>query len=419
MSDSSNLSRRPRLAVECLEDRTVPTFLTRPGFPKATVNGFSQQATGLSLAIGNVIPEPGFGTQGFFQFNEYVVGTGPGVESQVRVYDLGGNLKTQFTPYVGFTGGVNVAVGDLLGDGTTLIAVSAASALRPNVPQVKVFNAYGGLISQFNVFSTGYLGGISVAVGNVLGGIGTGNRGNGGGGGSGFRSEIIAGAALGNSPHVVVTDMRGNIFRSFFAFDSTYLGGVTLAASSVDSTATPGSTGGGFGGGGGGPVPNTNAYAEIVVGAATNVPHVKVLDVWQAGNSRLDGPAAVVERLSYYAFDPALNRGITVAAGSTDGIQGAEVYVGLVGDARSGGTLIRAFNGEFGSRLAEFQAFPPAYSRVVNMAIGNVTPFDENDPLSNFFNARDLALVAGDGPLNQMPRVFFGVPGSVAGLNGP
>lgn len=424
LNSSGSARRTPQLAVECLEDRTVPTFLTKPGLTALQ----TAQNGGESLAIGNVIPEAGFGTAGVFQANEYVTGTGPGRESLVRISNLNGTLLGQFVPYAGFTGGVNVAVGDVTGDSNLEIIVSAASSLNASIPQVKVFSNAGVLLSQFNVFSPGYQGGISIAVGNVLGGVGSG--GFGGGNNSSFKSEIIAGASLGNAPHVVVADATGNIFRSFFAFDN-YLGGVTLAASSVDSTRTPGSSGGGggfFGGFGGGTrVPDTNSYAEIIVGAATNVPHVKVFEAWQAGSGLAVGPAGVVERLSYYAFDPSLGRGITVAAGSTDGSRGAEVYAGLIGATPAGGTLIRAFNGETSGILAEFTAFPPAYSRVVNMAVGNVVAYDPGDDdvtgFGNngnpFFNTQDLAVVAGDGPFEQVPRQFFGVFGSAAGRNGP
>ncbi|MBY0459297.1 MAG: hypothetical protein K2V38_18360 [Gemmataceae bacterium] len=410
-------STRPprRLAVETLEDRTVPTFLSAPGgVTKVNVNTVNVPTGGLSLAIGNVLPETGQ-----VQINEYVTGTGPGRESLVRIYDLQGNLQLQFNPYANlrFSGGVNVAIGDVTGDASPEIVVTAASGLRPDIPQVRVFDGRGGLMSQFNVFSTGYLGGLSVAAGNVLGGISGSNR-RGGSNNGQFKSEIIVGASLGNTPHVVVADAAGNILRSFLTFDAGYKGGVTVAAASVDTTNTPNSGGGGGGGGGGGnnqPVPNTNNYAEIIVGAATNVPHVKVFSAWEAGNGRVDGPGGVTERQSYFAFDPALGRGVTVAAGNTDGNQGAEIYVGLIGDKNAGGTTVRVYNGESGGLRGEFQVFPPLYSRVVNLAIGQLNPFDP-DTFFDVPNPSDLAGVAGDSPFEQAPRQFFGQLGRPAGL---
>jgi hypothetical protein len=241
----------------------------------------------------------------------------------------------------------------------------------------------------------------------VLGGIG--NGGFGGGGNSQFKSEIVLGAAS-VLPAVIVTDAYGNIQQSFFAFDPNSRIGVTVAASSIDTTRAAGS--GGFGGS-----PDTNSYAEIIVGAASKLPAVSVWSVWQG---------VALQLQLYYAFDPTnpLNQaGVTVAAGSTDGIRGAEIYVGLTNSSR-----IRAFSGATAGLLADFTAFPPTYSRVVNMAVGNVaSAFDTTDDSSGtfgsggnpFFNTQDLVVVAGDGPFFQYPRIFLGQVNSAAGLNGP
>lgn len=411
MSDRSARigSRAARLAVEWLEDRTVPTFLPRTGLPApALINGqpFPPAGQGgLSIAVGNLIPEAATATA----LNEYVTGTGPGREGLVRVWSNTGSLLNQFVPFAGFNGGINVAVGDILGDSTPEIVVAVAGN---GPPFVKVYTAQGQLLSSFVAFDPAFVGGLSVAVGNVLGGVGV-----------GAKSEIIIGAQGGIAPHVVVTDAAGGYLRSFFAFDAGYLGGVNVAASSVASIGfvQPGNgQGNAFGLQ---RPPDLNAYDQLVVGAATNVPHVKTFDVWQAGSGRLDGPGGVTERLSYFAFDPALGGGVTVASGSTDGTRGAEIYAALIGTS-----TIRVFNGETGLRRGEFTAFPPTYSRVVNLAVGFLRGgFDRRDNSDPAFggrgnpnrNTEDLAVVAGDGPFEQVPRLFFGATGSPAGLNGP
>ncbi|MCI0699722.1 MAG: hypothetical protein L0241_01380 [Planctomycetia bacterium] len=400
---SSSISRAQRAAplrLEALEDRTTPTFLARPAPGIININGVNQPAGGLSLAIGNVIPDA-FNAA----VNEYVTGTGPGVESLVRIFDLFGNQVGSFVPFPGFRGGINVAVGDVVGSGTPEIVVGIA---QNGPPHVKVFTPAGQLVASFYAFDPAFMGGVNIATGNVLGGIGSGGF---GGGNSQFKQEIIIGAAAGNSPHVVVTDPSGTYLRSFFAFDAAYLGGVTVAASSIDTARTPGS--GGFPGGGPRP-PDTNSFAEIIIGAATAVPHVKIFSVWQGGQTELQ---------SYYAFDPALGQGLTVAAGSTDGNRGAEIYAGLVGSSR-----IRAFSGATQLLLTDFTAFPQGYSRVVNMAIGNVGVFDPRDDDDGgfgggfgnpFFNTQDLSVVAGDAAFQQVPRYFRGLLNSAAGRNGP
>src|SRR5436305_2039255 len=48
----------------------------------------------------------------------FALGSGPGIPAEVRLFDENGNQLTAFNPYPGFTGGVNVAIGDVTGDGT-------------------------------------------------------------------------------------------------------------------------------------------------------------------------------------------------------------------------------------------------------------------------------------------------------------
>lgn len=415
MSDSSG-SRTPKLAVERLEDRTVPTFLARPGPQPLTVNSVNLPTGGLSIAAGNLLPDPG-APFGQVQ-NEYVTGTGPGVEALVRVWRLNGLTNGQgvpavaFNPFPGFTGGVNVAVGDVMGDGAPEIIVAVAGN---GPPVVKVYNAQGQMLSAFMAFDAGFMGGVNVAVGNVLGGIAAGGF-SGGTVSQAFKQEIIVGAAAGTAPHVVVTNAAGTVLRSFLAFDVGYRGGVTVAAASIDTqrSARFNLTG-----------VDTNAYDEIIVGAATDVPHVKAFEVFSG---------AITERLSFFAFDPAIRQGVTVAAGSTDGRRGAEIYVSQSVPASAAATaqpLVRAFNAT-GQVLAQFAPYPPGYSRVVNMVVAYLAspPFssnffdprdDDSVPFNSSFSflTQDLAVVAGDGPFQQQPRFFIGLTNALAGQNGP
>jgi hypothetical protein len=406
-SSASTGPRTAKLAVELLEDRTTPTFLARPGPQVINVNGVLQPTGGLSIAAGNLLPDSA--PLGLVQ-NEYVTGTGPGVEGVVRVWRLNGALAFAFNPFPGFTGGINVAVGDVVGDGDMEL-IAAVAANGP--PHVKVFNGNGQLLGSFLAFDAGFLGGVNIAVGNVLGGISAGGY-SGGLVSSAFKQEIIVGAAAGGSPHVVATNGSGVVLRSFLAFDLGYRGGVTVAAGSID---TQRAAGFGFTG------VDTNSFDEIIVGAATDVPHVKAFEVWTG---------AITERLSFFAFDPAVQQGVTVAAGSTDNSQGAEIFVSQIVPANSpAAPLVRVF-GENGQVLVQFNPFPQSYTRVVNMVVAYLTPasrgpafYDPSDDDSSFgsnnfdFLTQDLALVAGDGPFHQVPRYFIGLPGAPAGTFGP
>jgi hypothetical protein len=392
-------TRAPKLRVEALEDRTVPTFLPSNLSPNALINGIPALQTGTggaSIAIGDLNPEGGNIAR-----NEYVIATGPGTEGTVSVFSLLGTRENQFVAFAGYRGGLHVAVGDVIGTTRPEIIVATAGA-GPSV--VGVFTPDGQLLRAFYPFGEGYRGGLNVAAGNVLNDANPLDIGTGGGGPQpAVKSEIIVGAALGNAPHVKVLDGDGNDLRSFFAFDAGYLGGVTVAAASIDTTRVPRPPGQPR-------PPDTNSYAEIIVGAATNIPHIKIFSTWQGGQTELQ---------SYYAFDPndpSNVGGVTLAAGNTDGSRGAEIYVNLVGSSR-----VRAFAGESRDLLADFITVPDTYSRVVNMAVGNTGQFDpfDDDSFFGVGNTQDLAVVTGDGPYAQVPRYFRGAPGSAAGRNGP
>jgi hypothetical protein len=399
--NGSNSKPRARLTVECLEDRTTPAFLSPSAPGTINVNGVNVPTGGLSIAAGPLFPMPD--GSGLID-NNYVTGTGPGVEALVRVWSRDGTLLRSFDPFPGFKGGVNVAVGTVFGGTHFDIIVGVA---QDGPPHVKVFDPNGTPLTSFYAFAPGYMGGVNLACGNVLGGILAGGY-TGGQYSSQFPSEIVIGAAT-NSSHVVVTDGDGNYLRSFLAFDPGFHGGVTVATANVDSQRAANFV---FGQG----LSDTNAYDEVIVGAASSIPHVKVFDVWQGG---------VIERESFYAFDPKSGHGVTLAAGDTDGSHGAEIYASLIGTS-----TVRIFDGETGQLGFQFDVYPPTYSHVINMVVAWLTPPDLGGPYdpsdddtvggnSFDFDTKDLAVVAGDGPLQQEPRYFIGLTGAPAGENGP
>ena len=400
------MSKRPaftaRLGLEYLEDRTTPTFLPGPSGGAINVNGVNVPTGGLSVAAGDLLPDAS--TASGLAEAEYVTGSGPGTNSLVQIWSRTGTLQGQFSPFGTFKGGINVAIGDVLGDRRNEIIVTVAGN---GPPAVGVFNPNGQVLSLFLVNgNTTFMGGLNVAVGNVLGGISAGGFSGGLVSGQ-FKQEIIVGTAS-QLPAVVVMDGSGNIQRSFFAFDPSFKIGVTVAAANIDSTRTPGYV---VGSG----LPDTNAYDEIIAGAASFLPAVSVWSVWQGTPKQLQ---------LFFAYDPLVagnSGGVTVAAGNTDTNRGAEIFVALVGTSR-----IRAYNGETGGFQGEVSVYPDGYSRVVNMAVAYLTPggYDPSDDDTaggfNFsFETQDLAVVAGDGPFNQQPRYFIGIPFSAAGLNGP
>ena len=188
--------------------------------------------------------------------------------------------------------------------------------------QVKVYAFRGGgpqLLASFEPFGTLYNGGVQIATGDV-----TGDR---------AREIIVGRETNGSTVKVFSFDKTvGQAFeiRSFDAFGPNYTGGVTVAAANVDITQNNMPTD-----------PYDYNYAEIVVGRASQLPEVRVFDAQLP---------TVTMRSSWMAFNinnPLSRQGVDVAAGSTDGRRGAEIYVGL----RHTGT-VRIFNGYTSGFLA-------------------------------------------------------------------
>ena len=120
-----------------------------------------------------------------------------------------------------YRNGVRVASGDVNGDGRDDIITSRVKG----TPNVRVFDGrtgrqLAGRIGSFNAFSREFRGGVYIAAGDI----------NGDG-----RADIIASAGAGGSPTVRVFDgVSGLQLASFDAYDSTFRGGVRVAVGDVN-----------------------------------------------------------------------------------------------------------------------------------------------------------------------------------------
>ncbi len=143
------------------------------------------------------------------------VGSGSGQASVVKVYDPAGAQVFTLNPYEAtYTGGVNVATGDLNGDGVEDIVTGALSG---GGPRVVVFDgATGAVLRSFFAFEAFERGGVFVAVGDA---DGDGDN------------DIITGAGVGGGPRVRAFDFADlATVQSYFAFpDDGFRGGVTVA----------------------------------------------------------------------------------------------------------------------------------------------------------------------------------------------
>jgi len=111
---------------------------------------------GVSVALGDV---DGDGQE------EIITAPGPGLEPRIKIFNLAALLKKSFLAYdQKFLKGVNVAVGDVNGDGKMEIITG------PNQgggPQVRVFNDQGIVLDDFFAYDKTFHGGIAVSASDI------------------------------------------------------------------------------------------------------------------------------------------------------------------------------------------------------------------------------------------------------------
>ena len=186
--------------------------------------------SGVFVALGDVL---GTGTP------QIVTGTGRGVRTEVRVYDLDGtDSNLRIHPYhSGFTGGARVATCDLDGDGRAEIVTSPGAGW---IPEVRVYRG-STLWFSFIGGSSSMLQGLFIACGDLTGD---------------GRPEIIVANGANASPEVRIYELhnsKGSPVRridSALAESPKFHGGVRIAVVDVDGdgylrSSSPGTVPGG------------------------------------------------------------------------------------------------------------------------------------------------------------------------------
>ncbi len=277
-------------------------------------------------------------------------GSGPGGPSIVTVYDADtGRQVARFQPFEAtFTGGVTVAVGYVLGQNIPDIIVAAGPG---GGPRVRVYDGDTLEVAEdFFAFEPTFTGGVNVASGDV--------------GQTGF-DDIVVGAGVGGGPRVRVfrsDDLA--IIRDFFAYDSSFRGGVNVATGTFP--------GGAFPSGVGATDPLDSFSAILTAAGPGGGPQINVY--------RADTMAVLA---SFFAYDASFRGGATVAAGFFGGGDSPGIVTGA---GPGGGPHIKVFADDL-TEQASFFAFDPTFTGGVRVSAVVVQSLENSE-----------AIVAATGP---------------------
>jgi uncharacterized protein YkwD len=319
---------------------------------RANANGvqYFAQAFGRPLNPGNPPPPvvTGGNLIGAPVRNLIAVGADAGGSARVVVYDAdAGTVKLDFDAYPGFRGGVRVATGDVTGDGFDDVITAAGAG---GGPHVQVFDGTTGkIVRGFYAYGSGYVGGVTLAAGDVDGD---------------GRADIVTGTGVGGGPHVrVFSGADGSVLGEFFAYSAGFTGGVNVAAGDVDG----------------------DGRADVITGPGPGGgPHVRAFRGMSWTNLA-----------NFFAYDARFTGGVTVAAGDVNGDGRADI---ITGAASAGGPHVQIFNGADLAPLRGFFAYDARFTGGVRVACA-----DQNG------DGRADILVGGGAGAANPARAFDGL----------
>ena len=253
--------------------------------------------------------------------DEVIAGIGPGEEPWVKVFEIDGTLINSFLAYSrNISGGVYVATGDLDGNGTDEIITGVPEGYGPHV---RVFNGLTGeptITAGFFAYAKNVRTGIRVAAGDL----------NGDG-----KDEIVTGTGYGAGTHVRTFTGTGQALFTpgFFVYGENDRSGINVAVGSL------------YGDG----------KNYIITGSGQGrASEVRVYDRY--GNLR--------DSLVPYASSYRL--GVKVAAGDVTGDLVDEI---ITGTSVGGGPQVRVFSPD-GTLIDDFFAYSESFRGGVDVAVG-------------------------------------------------
>jgi virginiamycin B lyase len=242
-------------------------------------------------------------------------------ESRVTLYNSSTAANLGFVnPFPGFTGVINTATGSFSNNG---LAYTVAAAGAGGGPAIAIINSQTGEVTKsFFAYDPSFSGGVTITLADFN------NDGV---------LDLVTGAGAGGGPQVNIFDGSNfSLIKSFFAFDSSFRGGVNVGAGDI----------------------NQDGSMDIVVAAgAGGGPEVRVFD---------GATLAVISQ--WYAYESSFSGGVTVAVGDlgNDGV--LEVVTG----AGSGGSpLVKVFNANTGAFITQFLAYADAFKGGISVGIND------------------------------------------------
>jgi hypothetical protein len=328
----------------------------------------------------------------------FAVGGAPG---RVLFYKPDNTLVADFTPFgAAYTGGVNVAVGDVNGDGSYDLVVGAAVGN----PDVRIYsgsalsqnpgNPAAALLVQFFAYGLNFNVGANVAVGDI-------NN-------DGF-ADLVTAANVGN-PDVRVyngKDIAQGVFNpngasrlaQWFPYALQFNVGANVAVGDV----------------------NGDGFADVVTGATAGNPHTKVYSGKDIANGTFN-PTGSSQLAQWFPYALQFNVGAFVAVGDVNGDGFGDVITGATAgnpDVRvySGKDIaLGTFNPSGSSLLTQFFAYDLNFNVGAAVGAGDFNGDGKAEILTGASaGAPHYRVVAGNATGTKPPALFQGIPGDIVG----
>jgi len=242
-------------------------------------------------------------------------------ESSVILYNSTTAANLGFVnPFPGFTGVINTATGSFSNNG---VAYTVAAAGAGGGPAIAIVNTQTGAVTKsFFAFDPAFSGGVTIALADFN------NDGV---------LDLVTGAGPGGGPQVNIFDGSNfSLIKSFFAFDSSFRGGVNVGAGDI----------------------NQDGSMDIVVAAgAGGGPEVRVFN---------GATLAVISQ--WYAYESSFSGGVTVAVGDL-GDDG--VFEVVTGAGSGGSPLVKVFNANTGAFITQLLAYADSFKGGISVGIND------------------------------------------------